>query len=49
MKEQLELKHLAPYLAYGLTVVLGTTPRNITSVCTDSRFVFMDAYKGSRQ
>ncbi|TCV17171.1 hypothetical protein EDC17_101190 [Sphingobacterium alimentarium] len=48
MKDQLELKHLAPYLPYGLTVILGTTERNITAVSIDSRFVFVDAYKGSR-
>jgi hypothetical protein len=46
---KLELKHLAPYLPYGLRVICGGIERNLTAISLDSSFVFVTVYKGSRE
>ena len=46
---KLELKHLAPYLPYGLKVFLGNTERDLTAVSIDSKFIFVTQWAGSRE
>jgi hypothetical protein len=46
---KLELKHLTPYLPYGVDVKLGHTIRELTAVSLDSRYFFVTAYKGARE
>ncbi|WON94737.1 hypothetical protein [Sphingobacterium sp. UGAL515B_05] len=45
----LTLEHIAPYLPYGIRVKVGKTERNLTAVSLDSTFVFVSAWKGSRE
>ena len=45
----LTLEHLAPYITYGIRAIVGETERNITAVSVDSPFVFVSAWKGSRE
>lgn len=40
---------LCAYAPYGVGVKLGNTLRDLTSVSLDSPFVFVTAYKGSRE
>jgi hypothetical protein len=46
--EKLELKHLAPYLPYGIEIIHGVTRKKITAVSLDSNFIFTTTYLGSR-
>lgn len=47
--DKLTLEHLAPYLPYGIRVTVGKTERNLTAISLDSPFVFVSAWKGSRE
>lgn len=45
---KLELKHLAPYLPYGLKAVKGVTRVEITAVSIELPHVYHTSYLGSR-
>lgn len=47
--ERLTIKELAPYSPYDLDVMLGSIVRELTAISLDSPFVFVTAYKGSRE
>ncbi|WP_312190239.1 hypothetical protein [Sphingobacterium sp.] len=46
---KLTIEHLAPYLPYATRVCIGKTERNLTAISLDSPFVFVSAWKGSRE
>ena len=46
---KLKLEELKNYLGTGLEVVLGKTKRDLTAVSLDSPYVFVTAWKGSRE
>jgi hypothetical protein len=47
--KKLELNQLKNYLGTGLDVLLGSTKRDLTAVSLDSPYVFVTAWKGSRE
>ncbi len=47
--DKLTLDHLAPYLPYEIRVNFRKTERNLTAISLDSPFVFVSAWKGSRE
>lgn len=47
--DKLTIEHLAPYAPYRPIVIVGKKVRDLTALCLDSEFVFVSAYKGSRE
>lgn len=46
--EKLELKHIAPYLPYGIKIIHNLIRKDLTAVTLDSDFIFTTTYLGSR-
>lgn len=46
---KLERKHLIAYADYNLKVIVGNTERDLTAISLDSPFMFVTAWKGSRE